>query len=189
MDMIRKINDRRADRQTDRIALRRHNNDILRRNIILDRCNKLLRIVARLLCFQHLTNPRNARIHDRIAFDPLLVFPVRCDTVFRICMHFPCTNLHFKRNALLAEHGGMQRLIAVRLGIRNIILKAVRNRTEHIMNQTEHAVALVDRRHNHAHRIFIVNLINGFVVDIHLFIDAVDTLDAPVDLRRCHKVQ
>ena len=184
VNMIGKVDDGRADRQRNGIALRRHDNNVLRRNIVLDSGDKLLGIVAGLLGFKYLPDPRNTRIHDGLALNALLVFPVRSNTVFRIGMHFPCADLHLKRDALFAEYGGVQRLIAVRLRVGDVILEAVRDRPEHIVDQTKHAVAFVIGRDDHAHRVLVIDLVNGFVVYIDLFIDAVDALDAAVDLRR-----
>ena len=188
VNMICKINDGRTDGQTDRIALRRHDNNVLRGKIVLDRVHKLFGIGTLLLCFEHLPDPRDTGIQNGLSLNPLLVFPVRGNTVFRIGVHFPCPDLHLERDALLAKHGGMQRLIAVRLRIRDIILEAVRDRAEHIVNQTEHAVAFIVGRDNDTHCVFIVDLSNVLVIDIYFFIDAVDALDTAVDLRRRDKI-
>lgn len=61
-----------------------------------------------------------------------------------VWMHFPCANLHLERDALFADDRRVQGLIHVLLRRGNVVLKAVRQRGEHIMDDTEHIIAIVD---------------------------------------------
>ena len=83
----------------------------------------------------------------------------------------------------------MQAAVAVRLRVCDVILEAVRDRTEHIVDHAEHAVTFGDGRHDHTDRVFVIDLVYALVMHIDLFIDAVDALDSAVDLRRRHKIQ
>ena len=55
---------------------------------------------------------------------------------------------HLEGDALLADDGGVQRLIEIGLWGGNIILKPVGDGAEHIVNNAEDVVAVVDRVHN-----------------------------------------
>ncbi len=61
---------------------------------------------------------------------------MRRDTEFCGTVHFPRANLHLERNAVRAEHGGVQRLVHIGLRGGDVILKPSGHRTEHIVNQT-----------------------------------------------------
>ncbi|MPN32861.1 hypothetical protein SDC9_180344 [bioreactor metagenome] len=93
-------------------------------------------------------------------------------------MHIPGANLRFERNAFLIEHGGVQRLIHVLLRGGNIVLEAVWNRAEHIVDNAQNVIALDDRIYDDAHRVNIENLVKGTALNIYLPVDAVDALDA-----------
>ena len=51
------------------------------------------------------------------------------------------------------------------------------------MHDAQHVVALRNGRHDHAHRILVIHLLDVLVLDEHLLVHAVDALDASLDLR------
>ena len=102
---------------------------------------------------------------------------MRRDTVFRRVVHLPCADLHLEGDLLLADDGGVQRLIHVRLGGGDIVLKAVGQRAEHVVHDAQHIIAIVDIIHDHTHRIYIVDFLQRFPLHVHFTVDAGDALD------------
>ena len=103
---------------------------------------------------------------------------MRRHTVFGHFMHFFGADLDFKRNALAADDGRMQRLIAVGLGCGDIILKPPRDRLIEVVDIAEHIVAIGHGINNHTHGADVVNFIDGLVLGIHLAVNRVNMLDA-----------
>ena len=81
------------------------------------------------------------------------------DAVFGGVMHFPCADLHFKGNALLADHRCVQRLVHVRLWRRDIVLEAAGYRLHHIVNYAEHVIAVIDGVDDNAHGVNVIDFI------------------------------
>ena len=182
MNSIGKVNHSGTLWQPDHIPARRKYKNLLRCNIGFNGFYNVLYIIGVLLRFQQLPDPRQALIQRILTLHADLVFPVRRNTVFRSVMHIPGTDLHFKRHAFFIQHSGMQRLIHVLLGSRDIVLKAIRDRPQHIMDDPQNVVALRYSIYNNAHRINIVNLIKGAALNIHLTVDAIDAFHPPIYL-------
>ena len=75
----------------------------------------------------------------------------------------------------------MQGLVHIGLGGGNIVLEAALNGAVHIVHQAEAVIAVAHRVHNDAHRVDIVDLLKALALHIHLAVDAVHGLDAPLD--------
>ena len=110
------------------------------------------------------------------------------DTVFSSLVHIPCAYLHLKGYTLLAENGGVERLVHIGLCVCDIVLEAVRHRSEHIVDETENVVALGDCGNNDTHRILIIYLVNILVTDKNFAVNAVNTLNSAVYLGRLSEV-
>src|SRR5260370_34926414 len=65
----------------------------------------------------------------------------------------------------------MERLIAVRLGARDVVLDALLERRPLVMDQAQHVVARRDVVHQHPHREEIVDLLERLVTLAHLLVD------------------
>ena len=138
------------------------------------------------MVFKQLTDPGEPLLKFILAGHTKLVFPVRRDAVFRCVVHLPCADLHFKRHALLADHRGVQRLIHIRLRRGDIIFEPAGDRAEHIVDDAQAVVAVNHRIDDDAHGIDIIDFIKIVVLHIHLAVDAMHTLDAPVNARAGH---
>ena len=107
---------------------------------------------------------------------------MRRNAVFRGVVHLPRADLHLKRDAFLADDGRVQRLVHVLLRRGDIILKAVRQRREHVVHNAEHVVAVDDRVNDDAQGEHVVDLVEALALNEHLAVNAVDALDAPLDV-------
>ena len=110
-----------------------------------------------------------------------LVFPVRRDAVFRRHVHLPRADLHLERDAFRADDRRVHALVHVRLRRADVVLEAAGQRLVHIVDDTEHVVAVGDRVHDHAKRAQVKNTVDVELLRVHLAVDAVDVLDAARD--------
>ena len=97
-------------------------------------------------------------------------------------MHFLGAYLDFDAFAVRPDDRGVQALVAIGLGHGNIVLEAPVHRLPLRMHQPQHAVAVPDVLDQHAEGHDIVHFIQGKILGLHLFPDAVLVLDAAVDL-------
>ena len=77
----------------------------------------------------------------------------------------------------------MQRLVAIGLRDRDVILEFARQRLVQAMDDSQHPVALIRRVHDHPEPVDIEDLVERQVLVPHLAINAVDAFLAPLDLR------
>ena len=73
-------------------------------------------------------------------------------------------------------HHGMQRLIAIGLGARNIVVKLVRLWRPALVDQPKRGITLAFIRHDHAQRTHVKQLVKVEPFDAHFVMDTVDML-------------
>ena len=181
MNGVGKVDDVGAHRQVDNIALRGEDENFFRRKVRFNGADKIGNVAAGLvLVVEHVADPLQTLVERIVllvaARHAELILPVCGDTVLRRVVHFPCTDLHFERNSLLADNRCVQRLVHIRLRGGDIILKSVRDRGVHIVDDAEHVVAINDAVYDDAQCKNIVDLLEGLALQEHLLIDAVDGL-------------
>ena len=98
-------------------------------------------------------------------------------------MHFPGADLHLERHAVLAEHGRVQGLVHIRLGVRDIVLEPSGHGAEHVVDNAQTVVAVDDRIYDDADGKDVIDLVEVFVLHIHFAVYAVHAFYAPVDRR------
>jgi hypothetical protein len=165
-------------------AFGREHIDLVREQVDLHAFDEFQRVAGALLHFQH-------------AFDPLaragvgafwllvaagLVQPMGGDAVVGHLFHFAGADLDLDRHAVHAEQRGVQRLIAVGLGDRDVILEAPRQRLVQIMHSAQHAVAGVDLVDDDPERVHVHDLVEGPALATHLLVDAVEVFLPTADL-------
>ena len=181
MDGVGEIDDRGSHRQGNHIPLGGENENVLRGQIGLDAADDVLRVVHVLLAFDELTHPGEPLLQLILALDAQLIFPMGRNAVFGGIMHLPGADLHLKGDFFLADDGGVQRLIHIGLGGGDIILEPVGQGTEHIVDNTQHIVTVVNRVHNHPHGVDVVNFVEGTALHIHLAVNTRNALDTAGD--------
>ena len=103
------------------------------------------------------------------------------DAVFRRVVHFPGADLYLEGQALPADDGGVQALVAVGLGGADIVLEAAQHRLVEIVDDAQHIVAVGDIVHDDPERVQVEDLVHGLVLGVHLAVDGVDVLDPAVN--------
>ena len=174
-----------ALRQGYHIALWRESENVLWGKVVLYGADYLLHVVRLLLRLYYLAHPSYAVIlFAAAALYALFILPVRGDTVFSHAVHFPCAYLHLKWYALSADNCCVKRLIHIRLRGRDIVLKAVRYRAEHIVYYAEDVIALGYGIYDYSYCVAVVYLVDVFAVAVDLFIYTVIRLYSSVYLRQ-----
>ena len=90
-------------------------------------------------------------------------------------------DLDLHRTSVRADHGGVQRLIHVELGHRDVVLEPPREGAPLRMQHPEGGITLTHRVHEHAGGLEIVDLIEILTPHDHLLIDRVVVLGAAGD--------
>ena len=137
--------------------------------------------VGVLLIFKEAAHPFVV-VLARAAVDALFVLPVRGDAVFGDLVHFLGADLHLERDAVCADDGGVERLVHIRLGRADIVLEAAEHGAVEVMDDAEHVVAVGHGVDDDAEGEQVEHLVHRLVLRIHLAVDAVGVLHAPVDL-------
>ena len=76
----------------------------------------------------------------------------------------------------------MERLVAVGLGHRDVVLEPAGDRLVHLVDDAERRIAVLDRVHDDADGEQVIDLVQGLALVHHLFVDAEEVLDSAVDL-------
>ena len=114
----------------------------------------------------------------------LFISPVRRDTHFRHLIHVFGTNLHLNRNAVRANHRGVQRLVSVRFWNGDVIFDAPRTRLVQAMHLPEHAITGVRVVDDDAERVDIHDRVKTLLFEHHFAVNRVQMLFATADAAR-----
>src|SRR5690606_27482079 len=110
-----------------------------------------------------------------------LVTPVCTDTKFCIIVHYIGANLDFYNFVMWSNYRGMQGLVAVFLGVGDVVVEFVWNHSPHIVHNTERGIAVAYFRHQYPDGADIVDLGKIQLLALHLAPDTVDAFGAAVD--------
>ena len=92
-------------------------------------------ILADALVFQQLAHPCQTFVQLVVAIQTFFILPVGRNAVLGLLVHLAGADLHLKGDALVADDGGMQALVAIGLGSGDIVLEAVGQRMVHIVDE------------------------------------------------------
>ena len=171
---IGEVDGRRAGRERNDLALRREHEQFRAVQLALDGVHEFLGILEAALQLHDLADPRDALIERRLLAAVFLILPVCRDTVFRRAVHLFRPDLDLERLAEVGDDGGVQRLIEVGFGGRDIVLDAPRDGLPLLVDLAEYLITLVHRSDDDPDGGQIVDLIERLVLVLHLFIDGVE---------------
>ena len=97
------------------------------------------------------------------------------NTVVGDVLHFLGADLDFNIH-MHAEQSGVQGLIAIGLGHGNVVLETARQRLVEAVYGAEDAIAVVLGVGDDAERVHIHDFVEGFLLELHLVVDAVQML-------------
>ncbi|KPW26109.1 Uncharacterized protein ALO83_04869 [Pseudomonas cannabina pv. alisalensis] len=165
-------------------AFRREHVDLVRKQVDLDAFDEFQRVARALLHLQHALDPLPGASMSALGLLVVagLVQPVRGNPVIGHLFHFTGANLDFNRHAVHAEQRGMQRLVAVGLWNRDVILEAAGQWLVQIVYSTQHAIAGIDLVDDDTERVNVHDLVEGPALAAHLFVNTVKMFLPPADI-------
>src|SRR5450631_892109 len=181
MDRIGEIDRGGSGRQTQDLALRREYVHLVREQIDLDVFEKFLRATA--FVNLHQAGEPFARsvvldAAERIAAG--FVLPMCGNAGFGDAVHLLGADLHLDRHAARSEQRRVQGLVAVDPRYRDVVLEASRHRFIEAVHQPQGSIAGVGVVDDDAKTVHIDHFVERDALALHLFVDAVKVLFAPL---------
>ena len=161
VDRVREIDRRGTRRELFDLALGREDEDFALKKVHPKEFHELLRLARILLPIEHLAEPRQGlidfvRLTLRLRFgDPLLVAPMRRDSIFRSPVHLMASDLDLVSAPLRSDDRRVERLIHIGLGGRDEVVKSLLNRCPFVVNDAQRGVTVlhVIGQHTHGHQV------------------------------------
>ncbi len=116
--------------------------------------------------------------------DAVLVRPVGGDPPLGPLVHLAGADLHLDRLAGRADDGGVQALVEVELGHRDVVLEPAHHRTPATVDAPERRVAVLGRVDDDPHRDEVEDVVELASLHDHLLVEAPEVLAAAGHLRR-----
>ena len=186
VDGIGKVDRRRVFGQRDDLALRGKDEQLVGIQLGLERLHEILRVLQPALPVEHLADPGKAFGKGSVLRALFLVLPMRRDTELGRAVHLEGADLDLEGLAEVGDDRRVQRLVHIRLRRRDVVLDAAGDRLPALVDLAEHLVTLVHRADDDAHGGQVVDLVERFILRLHLFIDGIEVLRAaeylPFDL-------
>ena len=107
---------------------------------------------------------------------------MRGETELGVAVHLTRANLDFDRPTVGRRHHGVQRLVVIALGLRDVVIEFMRHWRPHGMHHTEHGVAIFHVIDQHAQCAHIEELGELQPLVSHLVPDAENVFGAAKDL-------
>ncbi|CCJ85925.1 hypothetical protein BN133_2302 [Cronobacter dublinensis 582] len=183
VDVVGEIERRGARGQVDHVAFRGKHVHAVIKDLASQFIEHFAGIGHLFLPGDKLTQPGDAIFVTvaHAACRAFFVFPVRRDPELRLFMHLFGANLDLDGFAAGAQHHGMNRLVAIRFGVRDVIVEFIRQVAVVRMNDPKRGVAVLQTLGDDAHRAHVEQLVKGQMLFLHLAPDAVDMFRTPVD--------
>ena len=108
----------------------------------------------------------------------VLVGPVRGDPVLGAVVHLAGADLHLEGLAQRPDHGGVQRLVQVELGHRDVVLEPALHRLPRGVDRAQRRVAVLHRVDEHPDAHQVEDVVEVAPLHDHLLVDAPEVLRA-----------
>ena len=180
VDVIGEVDGRGSGGEVDDVATGGEHEHLVGKHIYLQGVDEVLGVGA-LLVLQQAADPLIAALVPG-PLTVLLILPVGGDAVFGHLVHLTGADLHLEGNTVLAHHGGVEALVHIGLGGADIVLEAAQNGLIQVVDDAQHIVAVGHRVHNDPEGEEVVYIVQRLVLGIHLAVDGVGVLHAPVNV-------
>ena len=179
VDGVGEVHGGRSLRELDDVAPRREDEHLAGEQVEAEGVEELV-VVLGLAQLEHPPHPRRLLVaRPLVPLRVLLVPPVRGDAPLRHPVHLPGAHLDLERLALGADDGGVQRLVQIELGHRDVVLEAAGHRLPQRVDGTERGVAVPLALDDDADPDEVEDLVELAAPADHLFVDGVEVLRAP----------
>ena len=165
-----KIDGRRAFGKPLHVTFRREDEDLVLVEVDLEKLEKFFGGMCSLLQLDELPEPREALVQLVWLFS-FLIYPMRRDAELGGAVHLPRANLNFVQLTARTEDRGVQRLVAVRFGRRDVILDALLQRCPLMVDHAEHVVAILNFLDQHPDCHQVVYLLERLVPRFHFAVN------------------
>ena len=184
VDGVGKIDDRRALRQGDDVALRRKDKDLVVHDVDFERPEEFLGIAGVVLGLDELGDPAQLAVDLLLALLAGFIFPVRGNAVFGDPVHLPGPDLDLEGDRVAPDDGCVERAVHIGLRRGDIVLEASGDHAEQLVDQPEDDVAFLLGVDDDAERVKIKDFVEALVLLIHLAVDGIDRLDPALERKR-----
>ncbi len=178
VDSVGEVERRCAGRQVLDLALRREHEDLVLEDIELDALDEFGRVRDVALPVHDLAQPGELGVVLAVGSRAFLVAPVSRDADLADLVHGVRPDLDLERLAVQGHDRGVQALVEVGLGDRDVVVELVRDRAPHRMDDAQSGVAVLDFVHEHADGVHVVDLADFRALALHLLPDAVQVFRA-----------
>ena len=176
VDGVREIDGSGVHRQLDNLAPRREHEDLIGGQFAGEQFHRFPRILSVFQVFQQSAKPSHGCQLPFVRRRLVLVDEMRGDPHFRLAVHFAGADLNFKDIPGGSEYKGVEGLIAVGLGKRDVVLEPFRNGCVGGVHQAQRLVAVLGDVQDDSRGKQIVNLIQIGVQAAHLLPEGVQVL-------------
>ncbi len=148
VDSISEVDRGRVSGQVEDVALGCEDVDLVLKQVDLDGVEKGFGIPDLVLPLEQASKPRQLLVEAGI-LAAFFVSPVSGDAELGDAVHLVSADLDLDGLARVRDDGRVQRLIAVRLGHRDVVLEPARHRLPQRMDDAEHPIAVPHGIHLH----------------------------------------
>ncbi len=181
--VVGKIDGGGATRQRDDAAFRGEDIDLVGEQVDLDVFQEFGRVAAVGLDVEQALHPlMRFPLYFGNAGVTGFIEPVRSDAGFRDAVHFLGTDLHFDWRPERAKQSGVQRLVAIRLWNRDVVLELAGDGLVERMQGAQRQITVARLLDHDAETVDVEHFGKGQVLFLHLAIDAVKVLFAAANL-------
>ncbi len=191
VDGVGEVERRRVAPEAHDLALRREDEDLVLEEVDAQAVQELGG-VAHLVVggpVEASADPADLRVdalvvgrHVALGVAGALVEPVRGDAVLGLVVHVEGADLDLDGARVRADHGGVQRLVAVGLGHGDVVLEAPGQRVPERVDGAERGVAVAHRDRQDAQCDQVVDVGEVLALARHLLVDGPEVLRASRDL-------
>ena len=156
--------------------------DLVGVEVDLERGEEGAGVLDLLLPLEQLPQPEDVEVALVAGRLPLLVAPVGGDPLLGHLVHVAGADLHLEGLPPLAHHRGVERLVEVGLGHRDVVLEAAGDGAPVLVDDAQRAVGVADVGGDDAKRLVVVELGDVDALAPQLLVDRVVALDPEGDL-------
>ena len=160
----------------------REHEDLILEDVELDALDELGGIRHVALPVEQLAEPGELGVVLAVGLGALLVAPVRGDADLADLVHRLGPDLDLERLAVERDDRGVERLVEVVLGDRDVVVELARDRPPDRMDDAEGGVAVAHLIDQDADGVDVVDLAELGTLALHLLVDAVDVLRAALEI-------
>ena len=175
VDRVGEVDRRGAAGQGDDPALRREDVDLVLLEVDLQHVEEPLGV-------GDLGLPVDDAVEPDHVVAGALVGPVGGDAELGPLVHLLGADLHLERLALRTDHGRVQRLVEVELGLGDVVLEAALHRLPRGVDRAEGGVAVLHRVDDDPDADEVEDVVEALAPDDHLLVDAPVVLRAAGDV-------